>query len=462
MTYRYYQKKLINDNEGFSLVELIICVAILAIAAIPLMSAFSTSGIVIGKAQSVQNATSVAESVMEEIKGSSIEQLKHHTNYGYKTDTSISYSGFSVKSAADKIAYGSGKIGSKDAVLIQQEGKSFYVFYKPDVKADADPSSADGEKYDVVATIDATTRYNTTDAVGTAEDANSIELPVIERIDKGKHAVISKEINRLDSSVVETWKDNYRDKMHLTGDADPAYFSTLKITKEVEIDIDDPTNSDEPTDHEANIECTVRYYDTSKGSFASDDCHVSEKVYSGSFLGTLDTRAYIFYQTARQSIHTNNVVNSLSNTETVINKENIIIKSTSTDSRVDNPRQVYFILQEDKKHSTSDSNYYMLGAGNTLMTITANDGSGSVAVSANSQNTLSADGVIESTNKSLKVITNLPKTITDKTSFYYNEKDDYIYEVDVYVYDKNGTERAHLLSTKDAERTPTPTPIPTE
>ena len=460
MTGNRIADKSIFDNKGFSLVELIICIAILAIAAVPLLGAFSTSGRVIGQAQSMQNATSVAEAVMEEVKGSTIQQLKDHSDYGFVVDPGLSFSNFMSKSDSDKIKVGSDNLGTNKAVLIQGGDNPFYVFYKAAVKADADEASADGELFDAVVTIDATENYVGT--VGeTAIDANSIELPVVDRIDKGKHAAISKEINRLDTSAVETWKDNWRDKNHKDStDATPL----SKLKKEVIITIDDPVHDTDDSKHMTDVECYVRYYDASKSKFEDDEFHVSEKVYSGTFLGSRDSRVYVFYKTARQSIHTNNKKNSLSNTEEVIDHEDILIKSTSVDARpAKDPRLVYVILQEDESpYSTEDDGYYQLNSGKTNLTITADDGIYKKTASANSH--LTDDGVLEvpesATDKTLKVITNLPNGTGKRQPFYHNEKDDYIYAVDVFVYDKNKTEKVHLSSTKDAQLTTTPTPTP--
>ena len=457
---------IITYDSGFSLVELIICVAILAVATIPLMSAFSTSGNIIGKAQSYQNATSVAEGVMEEIKGSSIEQIRNNTDYVSVVENPAvyTYDTFSVLDAATKISYGSGKAGSKKGALIQQKDSPFYIFFKPDAKSNADALSSDGEKFDVVATIDATKNY--AGAVGdTAADANSIELPVIERIDKGKHAVISKEINRLDVSAVETWKDNYRDINHLKL-SDTVTLTSL--TKEVKIYIDGKDSDSDPANNQADVNCFVRYYDTSKGSFDSDPCHISEKVYSGTFLGSSDTRVYVYYRTAVQAIHSNHKRKGVAvcpTEEGIIKIENVIIKNTSDATRSE-ARQVYFMMQEDDVYPTSTETnpYYVLDSGNTKMTITAEDDSGAASPSKADENSdLSHDGVLESSDGSLMVITNLPDTAgaTGKAQFYYNKKDDYIYEIDLYVYDKHGNEKVHLTSTKDSERTPTPTPTTT-
>ena len=464
-----FRNNSIKSDSGFSLVELIICVAILAVATIPLMSAFSTSGSIIGKAQSLQNATSVAEAVMEEIKGSTIEQIRSNTtDYAsvIESPAVYTYDSFDALTTSAKISYGSSKVGSKKGVLIQQNDTPFYVFFKPDAKSNAEAESANGEKFDVVATIDATKNYS--GLVGeTAADANSIELPVIERIDKGKHAVISKEINRLDLSAVETWKNNYRDIHHLKLDDPVSYFDSLSLTKEVIINIDGKDAESDPV-KQADVDCYVRYYDSLKTSYDLDPCHISEKVYSGTFTGSTDSRVYVFYRTAVQAIHSNHKRNGVASCpaeEAVIKAENVTIKNVSDATR-DEARQVYFILQEDDVYPTSDhpaspaatNNYYVLGAGNTKMTIKAEDASGASTADENSD--LDADGVLESHDSSLMVITNIPNTAnpTKKGHFYYNKKDDYIYEIDIRVYDKHGDEKAHLTSTKDAEKTPTPTP----
>ena len=445
----------IDDNSGFSLVELIICVAILAIATIPLMSAFSTSGIVIGKAQSVQNATSVAESVMEEIKGSSIEMLKNTTGYKYVevSAADYDYSGFMGKSDAAKLSYCSALAGSNKGLLAQQKDKQFYVFYKHNVKPDAPAESGNGELFDVVATIDASVSYNTDSKKTDASDANSLELPVIERIDRVKHAVISKEINRLDASAAETWKNNYADRHPSES------FSSIVVpdlTKDVIVTIN------EVSDTQTDVECYVRYHDSDKSfdpdTFGDGDaCHIVEKVYSGSFADAEDARVYLFYQTAKQNIHYKNQKNGLGADEDKIVQEDVYITNTYAAGSEHKTRQVFLILQEDEKYSTGDDDYYKLDYGNTHMSINLKGGAGSVKVSQNSDDKLKDDGVIES--GTLKVVTNLEK-VTGGSHFYYNEKDDYIYQIEVQVFDSKGREKAHLKSTKNAERTPTPTPAP--
>lgn len=62
-------------NRGYTLIELIVAIAILAIIAIPLMHGFVTSARMNAKAREIEQATTVAQNVMEEIKVTSVEEL---------------------------------------------------------------------------------------------------------------------------------------------------------------------------------------------------------------------------------------------------------------------------------------------------------------------------------------------------------------------------------------------------
>ena len=155
-----------NSDKGFSLVELIIVVSILAIAAIPLMRSMAMATRVNAKAQSMQNATSLAESIMEEVKSTPIDTLK--STYG--TD----FSG------------------------------GVMTITKSDVTA------TQGEKFNATITID-TNEYSgiTGTPIPTSSpnyrntnvgSANTVLLPQIEDIDTLSQAVLTstKEFNRFD------------------------------------------------------------------------------------------------------------------------------------------------------------------------------------------------------------------------------------------------------------------------
>lgn len=75
---RKNRKILLNplNNQGFSLIEVLVCVAILAIISIPIFKSFGTSAILNSKAHYTQKVTAYAQKEMETIKSMSIAQYK--------------------------------------------------------------------------------------------------------------------------------------------------------------------------------------------------------------------------------------------------------------------------------------------------------------------------------------------------------------------------------------------------
>lgn len=70
----------LNKNAGFSLVELLIAVIILAIIVIPFSRSFVTSARMNGNARRLQRATTVAQDIVEGLKAYNIDELKAQFN----------------------------------------------------------------------------------------------------------------------------------------------------------------------------------------------------------------------------------------------------------------------------------------------------------------------------------------------------------------------------------------------
>lgn len=69
-------------NQGFSLVEVVIAIAILAIVALPLFSAFAQSAKTNAKARKIMNATNLAQNIVEDIKADGVLTYSGLTEIG--------------------------------------------------------------------------------------------------------------------------------------------------------------------------------------------------------------------------------------------------------------------------------------------------------------------------------------------------------------------------------------------
>ena len=257
-----------SDNRGFSIVELIVCVAILAIAMIPLYQSMSLSSRTNAKAQSLQNATSLAESVMEEIKSSSIEDLKIKYNgvdaEGLPIEVplgTISETDFFNATVENRRVNGSSAAAASSKLLTGSAGtppKPFFVLYKHNAV------STQGEEFDVLATMRSSTYM--LDENPKASDANSKKLPKIEEIDTLSQAVISnKEFLKYDKAAEDFFKQN-------------TYDACKKIVSK-EIFIDKTDNDPDGPNYLISVNCRVVYKDNTEGTPHT----YSRELFSGSF-----------------------------------------------------------------------------------------------------------------------------------------------------------------------------------
>ena len=237
-----------KHNSGFSLVELIVVISILAIAAIPLMKSMSMASRTNATAQSIQNATSLAERVMEEVKSSDIEAL---------------------------VAANGGFSG----------GVCTYVLPTPS------PTPVAGENYIVTVTIDKNAYATEVPPGSTSKSdrvkaANVLKLPKIEEIDTLSQAVLSsaKEFNRYDDAAQSYFNEK-------KADYDPTVPSTAATISSKTIDI--VKNDALGAYTGVTVNATVTYEDSSGKQFVRE-------LYTGSFVQDpgkwIDSNIYIFYK----------------------------------------------------------------------------------------------------------------------------------------------------------------------
>ncbi len=88
-----HTKKRQLNNEGFSLVELLIAIVILSIIVVPLLHSFVTSARTNAKSRSTMHATAIAEDVMEMFEAHTLEEMSDI----YTSDTPVGFTNTAVK-----------------------------------------------------------------------------------------------------------------------------------------------------------------------------------------------------------------------------------------------------------------------------------------------------------------------------------------------------------------------------
>ena len=148
-----------KQNKGFTLVEVLIAITILGIIVVPLFQAFVTSANTNAKAKRVMDATTLAQSIVEELKAGNLEDLAKQFNGSEEStvitlgDSQTGYAEEPQRYVADEAHY---SVDADGEFVGQTSGR--YSFLMRNVPVD---SSA----YDVVIEV-------TENAGGTQELAN--------------------------------------------------------------------------------------------------------------------------------------------------------------------------------------------------------------------------------------------------------------------------------------------------
>lgn len=409
--------KFIAKDDGFSLVELIVCVSILAIASVALMKSFSMAAIVNSKAQRKQSATSLAESVMEEVKSSGIKQLQKNYNGGAETVISIANADSDYDSLAD---LGLAKVPDPDSddpkcalVTGSDASNPYYILVKKGI------TSTKGEKFNVTATM--RTKPYSVAKNDSASDANSIKLPVIEEIDTHTKTVLSqKELNKYDIAAVDYFHDHT-----ISPGAAPLKSKEIIVKKSG----DGSATADPIHPEKGRIEvvCMVRYT-------ASDGSLYSKEVFRGTYvaqkdkdgnLQKVDNDIYIFYNRFLSDAPSN---------------EKITIEDTSTDDA----HRAFVLFQNDLMNDTDSTNDVAMDDLDGT-TIAVSNGGATPKISVTSNGALNYDDDGETVYGKANadgywLITNLGQSSGTPGSMLIKKKKSRIFEVTVRVNKADNTE----------------------
>ena len=311
-------KSIINDNSGLSIVEVLVAVAILAIVFVPLLKTFTQASTINSKAQKLQNVTSLAEGVMEDVKGKSIQELH---------DLAVERADVSFLPLDEDGTLTKGNLNNVPPYTVTYENVT----------------ATQGITYDAVVTI-STDNYKSTDRsdarkanklshnddIGDVSDANIRELPQINKVDSNRNAVLSWELNKYDNKALE----NLAAENSVSGSDIATLKDSYKDTAEKHINIEIKEDTDTSS---TKVSCEVEY---KTGKNASDKS-LKYLVYTGYFVEPVDSGVsgpdiYLFYTLSE------NVKDGASNIADPIKKENIKIEDKTTGKK----HNVYFIMQD--------------------------------------------------------------------------------------------------------------------
>lgn len=417
------------DNKGFSLVELIICVAILGIAVVPLIQTFGNAAKTNGKAQKLQNATSLAESIMEEVKSNSIDSLGAAYNGvdGSGTPNKISIAvdetdfWDTASTGRTRAEWADAAAGSGAALLTGGDTDTpYYVLYKPSV------TTTQGEEYNATVSI-RTSTYKIDGATVSANSANvaaanSVKLPQIEEIDTLSQTVLSsKELFKYDKAAQDYFNQR-------KADFDPNDDLTAATITSKVVTID---KSDISTDA-IKVTCSITYKDGANNPYTRD-------IYVGTYVQQSHTEeSGIVYEPLNSNIYLFTRKAKVSEGECEISE--IKIDDTSTIGS----HKVYLIMLDEVGASLRD-------IGGTKISLSITEGSNN-SFTLDDNSDVDANGSWPADSDDPIFISNLTPTSSMDGHIYLEDDDIKIYDVTVEL-TKSGEDKvfATLQSTVSAD-----------
>lgn len=183
-----------KKNKGFSLVEVLVAIAILALMSIPILKSFQTSAKINRLARRTENADVCASEVMENFKSLSLEQLKERYAGSY-TESNGVYK-----------------------FRIQDKNSRYY-------------KGINGEEFEVEAVLDPAKYTDETDEFGNhknepSNNVNSFIIPKYPELSNKENFIIREETYKWDLEAVGTFKLQVEE------------FDESKVTKTLNISID--------------------------------------------------------------------------------------------------------------------------------------------------------------------------------------------------------------------------------
>lgn len=256
---------IINGNQGFSLVEVLVCVAIIAIACVPIFSGLNLSVKLNNNAHYTQKVTAFAQEELEKIKVMSVSEYKQYVldNGGeIKAVTAGKISDDANDRRTDFQNNGGGDVDSK---LLDDLFNPLNYCREVEVG---------GKKY-ILNAIFAPSDYSQINTGGKASNVNVSPLSIIAEADGSRFPVITNEINMYDeqqdgseTAIINNILSRYKTLHPDTAVTKETVYANMRKTADVNISKGSSGDS-------IKIECVV--------SYQYEEIELTYKVYSATY-----------------------------------------------------------------------------------------------------------------------------------------------------------------------------------
>jgi prepilin-type N-terminal cleavage/methylation domain-containing protein len=251
-----------NINRGFSLVEVLVSIAVVAIICVPLFSGFRVSAVLNSKANSTQKVTAYAQQELELIKSTAVENYiipfkdsktadgvtYRYVNKDAGNDEQIysEWNKINTEAAAQKNTFVNNYRGSLSEAEIDELFTPF-ICEKTNIKI--------GNKTYKMYVKFKPAEYSQWDET-TAANVNVAGYYDVAEADAMRYAVISDEINLYDNSCV----DLIQEKLKLLGEESKSDADILgNLTKTVTVEIVSPSSDAGTSKEKMSVSCDVTY-----------------------------------------------------------------------------------------------------------------------------------------------------------------------------------------------------------
>lgn len=309
-----------KNNKGFSLLELLVAITILAVVMIPMLHSFVSAARANAKAKKLMEATTAAQNLMEEMKASGpSEFLNKYSAYSKEQITVKDVDGNIIDTVTDL------------------NGNPVYTYQT--TIASAASLTVNGREYRAKVTMDPQNYTTVSGASIGATDYNSIPTAKVSKLSKASNGF---------------YIQNADQEMVAARTMDPAAYEDIKSNMSRTITLDINSN---PSSHVVKVLATVTYKDERVGESNEYSPIVKKEIYSNSDDPQHKALSNVFIC----------FFPMYNNTSTTSPKEHIVINND------DNYPVCIYLVKQLARDSTTNNDYVANG-NNYMVDLSVNEG----------------------------------------------------------------------------------------